>query len=75
MTLLVSMEDSEIEAIFTLLKCFIESRNKHGRILTISSMQKRISQLMIETKPEHETPEQLEKRKRDIKWHVQCELL
>ena len=78
LSLLTSLEDSELDLLLKFLSEYKRSRNniQRGKIMPKNVMMKLISKRLEETKPDHEeTPEDLYKRKREAKWYVQCELL
>ena len=78
LSLLTSLEDSEVDFLLRFLSEYKKGRNniERGKIMPRNVMTKLISKRLEETNPGHtETPEELDKRKREAKWYVQCELL
>lgn len=78
LSLLTSLEDSELDLLLKFLSEYKKGRNnvKRGKIMPKNVMMELISKRLEETKPDHEeTQEELDKRKRDVKYYVQCEVL
>jgi hypothetical protein len=69
LSLLASYTDEEINAIYILLSEF--RKNKRHVLKSRVDMKQMIHQRMIETMPEIETIEELEKRKRDVRKYVE----